>query len=71
LSDVPVVMLTGQGNIQDKVRAFELGAIDFVMKPFVPAELRARIFSVLRSKSLQDQLRESNRQLDAARKAAE
>ena len=71
LRAIPVVMLTGAGNIQDKVRAFELGAIDFVTKPFVPAELRARILSVLRNKTLQDQLVESNRALDAARQAAE
>ena len=71
LRAIPVVMLTGAGNIQDKVRAFALGAIDFVTKPFVPAELRARILSVLRNKSLQDQLIESNRALTAARQAAE
>ncbi len=71
LRAIPVVMLTGADNTQDKVRAFELGAIDFVTKPFVPAELRARILSVLRNKSLQDQLVESNRALDTARQAAE
>ena len=71
LRTIPVVMLTGAGNIQDKVRAFELGAIDFVTKPFVPAELRARISSVLRTKTLQDQLIESNRALTMARQAAE
>ena len=71
LRAIPVVMLTGADNTQHKVRAFELGAIDFVTKPFVPAELRARIQSVLRNKSLQDQLVESNRALDAARQAAE
>ena len=71
LRAIPVVMLTGENSIQDKVRAFELGAIDFVTKPFVPAELRARIMAVLRAKTLQDQLVESNKALLAARHAAE
>ncbi len=71
LRGIPVVMLTAGNSIQDKVRAFEWGAIDFVTKPFVPAELRARIMAVLRAKTLQDQLLESNKELTAARQAAE
>jgi type IV pilus assembly protein PilB len=39
LSDVPVVFLTALGDDQDKAKAFALGAVDYVVKPFRPAEL--------------------------------
>lgn len=45
---LPVIIVSGSGRTDDKVRAFELGAIDFVTKPFDAAELRARIHSALR-----------------------
>jgi len=48
VSDVPVVMLTVKGDEQDKVRALELGADDYVTKPFGSLELMARIKAVLR-----------------------
>ena len=47
-SMVPVVMLTARGEPVDRLRGFEMGADDFVSKPFVPAELLARIRAVLR-----------------------
>lgn len=40
--DVPVLMLSGIGDEEDVVRAFDLGADDYVTKPFQPAELLAR-----------------------------
>lgn len=46
-STVPIVMLTARGEQEDKLRGFELGADDFVTKPFAPAELLARIRAVL------------------------
>ena len=48
VSDVPVIMLTVKGDEQDKVRALELGADDYVTKPFGSLELMARIKAVLR-----------------------
>lgn len=42
-SEIPVVFLTGRDAPQDKVRAFSLGADDYVVKPFEPLELRARV----------------------------
>lgn len=46
--DVPVVMLTARDEVIDKVRAFELGADDYVTKPFALEELIVRIHAVLR-----------------------
>jgi len=40
---VPVVMLTARGEPVDKLRGFEMGADDYLGKPFVPAELLARV----------------------------
>ncbi|TAK72486.1 MAG: response regulator, partial [Dehalococcoidia bacterium] len=47
-SDVPIVLLTAKGDDQDKVRGLELGADDYLAKPFSPDELSARIRAVLR-----------------------
>jgi OmpR family response regulator RpaB len=47
-SKVPIIMLTALGDIGDRVMGLELGADDYVMKPFSPKELEARIRSVLR-----------------------
>ena len=48
--DVPVILLTAKGEEVDKVRGLDLGADDYVVKPFGLAELLARIRSVLRRK---------------------
>ena len=47
-SDLPVVMLTAKGEVSDKVVGLELGADDYLPKPFEPRELLARIQSILR-----------------------
>ena len=48
ISNVPVIMLTVRGDEEDKVRGLELGADDYVTKPFSPRELSSRIKAVLR-----------------------
>jgi DNA-binding response OmpR family regulator len=48
LSNVPVVCVTGRGHEMDRVTGFKLGADDYVVKPFSPAELAARLEAVLR-----------------------
>ena len=48
VAPVPVVMLTARGSEEDKVLGLELGADDYVAKPFSPRELTARIKAVLR-----------------------
>src|SRR3954471_14385108 len=47
-STVPVIMLTAKGEEDDKVRGLELGADDYVTKPFGPRELSSRVKAVLR-----------------------
>ena len=51
-SDVPVLVLSARNDTRDKVRALELGADDYVTKPFWPEELVARIQARLRRPSL-------------------
>lgn len=48
VSDVPIIMLTGQSHEVDRVLGLELGADDYLTKPFSPRELLARIKAVLR-----------------------
>jgi len=47
-SSVPIIMLTAKGETFDKVRGLELGADDYIVKPFDPKELVARVKAVLR-----------------------
>ncbi len=47
-SKVPIIMLTARGELMDRVVGLELGADDYLQKPFEPRELAARIQSVLR-----------------------
>lgn len=47
-SDVPVILLTALGEEQDRIAGLELGADDYVVKPFSPREVAARVRSVLR-----------------------
>jgi len=48
LSDIPIIMLTAKGEVFDKVLGLELGADDYIVKPFEPKELIARARAVLR-----------------------
>lgn len=56
LRTIPVIVLTGSLDVATKVRAFELGASDYVTKPFDGVELRARVRSALRTKRYHDLL---------------
>ncbi|HMK09113.1 MAG TPA: response regulator transcription factor [Anaerolineales bacterium] len=48
ISTVPVIMLTAKGDEEDRVRGLELGADDYITKPFSPRELVSRVRAVLR-----------------------
>lgn len=48
ISNVPVIMLTAKGDVDDRVKGLELGADDYISKPFSPAELSSRVRAVLR-----------------------
>ena len=51
LSDVPIIMLTGMGSETDVIRGLELGADDYMLKPFSPSELLARVRRLLHARS--------------------
>ncbi len=59
-SAVPVIMLTAKGETIDKVLGLELGADDYIVKPFDPKEFIARIKAVIRRAGMQE---EENRQI--------
>lgn len=52
ISNVPVIMLTARGDEEDRVRGLELGADDYITKPFSPRELVSRVRAVLRRTEL-------------------
>lgn len=62
-SKVPIIFLTAQTKTEDKVRGLDIGAVDYVTKPFDPVELRARVRSAYRTKYLMDLL-EKKAQID-------
>jgi two-component system, OmpR family, response regulator len=51
-SDVPIIMLTARGEVMDRVVGLELGADDYLPKPFEPRELVARLQTVLRRRRM-------------------
>ncbi len=55
--NIPIVMVTAESDVEDVVKAFDLGANDFISKPFVPSILRARLKNMLHIKHLQDLLK--------------
>ncbi|MGI5848913.1 MAG: response regulator transcription factor [Christensenellales bacterium] len=57
-SDVPVIMLTAKGETFDKVLGLELGADDYIVKPFDPKEFMARVKAVSRRANKQEEERE-------------
>ena len=48
VSDLPIIMITARGEDYDRIMGLELGADDYVVKPFSPAEVMARVKAVLR-----------------------
>ena len=62
--DIPIIFLTVAQEISEKVQAFEVGAVDYLTKPFSPPEMLARISTHLRLRNLQRQLQDFNRQLE-------
>ncbi|MFI5306920.1 MAG: diguanylate cyclase [Polyangiales bacterium] len=61
---IPIIFLTGTTDVAAKVRGFDLGAVDYVTKPFEVAELRARVRAALRTRRYQNLLA-AKAQLDA------
>lgn len=61
---IPVIFMTARDEIDSRVQGLDLGAHDYVTKPFNAVELIARIRAALRVKALQDELYEKNRLLE-------
>ena len=53
-SDVPIVILTVRGEEKDRIKGLELGADDYIVKPFSPAELIARLKALLRRSQMSE-----------------
>ena len=59
--DVGIIMVTGAGDVVDRVAGLEVGADDYIAKPFDPRELRARLKSVLRRLEKKESLKREAR----------
>ena len=62
---IAVIMVTGLGSTANKTRGLELGADDYVTKPFIPEELLARIRAALRVRDMEQAVLQRNRELAA------
>lgn len=71
--DLPVIMLTARSDVEDRIHGLELGAVDYVVKPFSFRELTARIRAQLRRETAQaaEILRVGDLHLDVYRREAE
>jgi DNA-binding NtrC family response regulator len=65
LEQVPVIFMTALSNAEDKVRAFAVGASDYVTKPFQHEEVLARVRTQLARRELEKKLEEANLDLEA------
>jgi len=78
-SDIPLIMLTARGEVMDRVVGLELGADDYVPKPFEPRELVARVQTVLRrhvagaaaTRNTDEHLRFAGLEIDAATRSVQ
>lgn len=59
--DIPIIISSARSDVTDKIKALELGADDYMPKPYDPRELEARIHSVLRRYEAKSQEREESR----------
>jgi two-component system, sensor histidine kinase and response regulator len=64
--DLPVIFLSARSDLGDRVAGLDQGAVDYLVKPFAPEELLARVRAALRTKQLQDKLRQANLDLRVA-----
>lgn len=63
LLEIPIIFMTGLNSIEDKVKGFEVGGVDFITKPFQLDEALIRIKTHLKIQNLQHQLSEKNQKL--------
>lgn len=63
--DIPVIFVTGLDSIEDEAHGFELGAVDYIAKPYRPAVVLARVRTQLELKRARDRLADQNAYLEA------
>src|ERR1700722_12738467 len=66
LASIPVIFLSALGETEDKVKAFQVGAVDYVSKPFRLEEIHARVETHLKLQDLQKASKLQNRRLEEA-----
>jgi len=71
LCNIPVIMISAMDEVQNAVRCIEMGAEDYLTKPFDPVLLRARIGACLEKKRLRDEERRASEQLRTALREVE
>src|SRR5271167_1082882 len=54
--DIPVIFLTGQTEVEDETKGFDVGAVDYIHKPFSPAVMKARVQTHLVLRGIREQL---------------
>jgi two-component system cell cycle response regulator len=60
---IPIIMVTSKNSTTDKVQGLESGADDYLSKPYEEVELNARVYAALRTKRLQDDLKQKNEEM--------
>ena len=63
-SGIMVLLLSAKGILQDRLKGYEVGADDYIVKPYDPEELRAKVRILVRLKNAQDELRTLNQNLE-------
>ena len=63
--DIPVIFLTAKAEIEDEMKGFELGAVDYITKPISPPVVLARVNTHLQLKKMRDYLKDQNVFLEA------
>jgi phosphoserine phosphatase RsbU/P len=69
--DIPIIFLTGKTSAEDETKGFELGAIDYIHKPFLPVVLQARVRTHVALRAAREQLVEEKRKVDLVLEEAE
>ena len=69
--EIPVLFLSALDDITDKVKAFEVGGVDYITKPFQADEVVVRVETHIALRSMQKQLQEQNRELENYRERLE
>lgn len=67
-SEIPIIFVSAINQIEDKIKAFQVGGVDYITKPFQVEEVMARIQNQLKIQSLQRDLQLQNQQLKATQK---